>query len=99
MEKLVESLFSYIELLVLGALAFVLVAYLLAWVTGIKPVLLRYLSELFDFWFGSITNPIDRKVFHWVRIGFGIGALYFLGVVAYVVTWWLVERVSFCMLW
>ena len=92
MDKLIESLFAYIEIVVMGALTLALVVFLLAVYHPIKRRLLDYAQGLGKSWLAGLTT---LKLVEWLKLGFLIGSLYYAGVIATVASYWFLEPVRF----
>jgi len=90
MEKLVESLFAYIELIVLGAFGMAVAAYGLAVYHPLGRYASDYVRDMMKYW-TPVENP--SPFLHWLKIGVMIGALYYIGAVANVFSYWLVEPI------
>jgi hypothetical protein len=92
MDKLIESLFDYIELIVMGALTLVMLAFLLSVFHPIKQRLAEYAKWMGAFWFSGLRN---LKSVEYLKIGVLIGLLYYAGVFTTVASYWFLEPVRF----
>jgi hypothetical protein len=89
MEKLIETIVSVLEIMVLGLIAVGVLGYLLALFNPARKVLADYLNELSRI----VVDGAFHSYSEWIKIGLSLGFIYYMGILANGAAYWVLSPV------
>jgi hypothetical protein len=88
MEKLIETIVSLLEIMVLGTIAIGILGYLAALFNSTRKMLRAYLNVLSKI----LLDRNFQNYSEWIKIGLALGFVYFAGILANSAAYWVLSR-------
>jgi hypothetical protein len=89
MEKIIPTLVSYFEILVLGCLTWAMISYLFATFHPLKTILKNYTVGLIKY--SAVFDGTGEKFSGWIKIVTMVGVIYYAGAITNATSYWFLE--------